>query len=454
MDCQLPDALLGDSLRIRQILFNLLRNAIKLTDRGKIALQVKVAEEASNRVQLRFEVRDTGIGIPPEFQSNIFDSFTQADETKVRRYGGAGLGLAISKQLVEMMGGNIGVQSAPGIGSTSWFIIPLEKQDDVAMCSPILYEGNRITTRVGANNSLLMQSACSNKEGEVIGPQFAGHVLVAEDNRVNQEMIRGMLETLGFRADIASNGQDAIDAALHTSYDLIFTDCHMPTADGFEVAMTIRKRQAINDHDLPVQDSKQPHVPIIALTADVAEATRERCLAAGMGDFLPKPFKKRQLLGVLRRYLPPQEFMVDGIPKTGEATEGAPSSPAEQDPPFESGPLNGKTLDAIRSLQREGEPDILEKVVDLYLTDAPKLFHALSEAVTKEDAVALRQAAHAFKSSTAILGALSLSSLLKELETMGRTNATGNAPQLLDKIQNEYEAVEAALKEDVARRAK
>ena len=219
-----------------------------------------------------------------------------------------------------------------------------------------------------------------------------------------------MLQSLGFRVDITSNGQDAIDAALYTAYDLIFNDCHIPMVDGFEAAMRIRKRETTNDIDLLRKDPRKPHVPIIALTADVAEGTRERCLAAGMDDFLPKPFKKEQLLGILRRYLPAQEFMVDGIPDTGDGERKTLSSSAEQDAAFGSRPLNGKTLDATLSLQKEGTPDILEKIVDLYFTDAPRLFHALREAVTKGDAIALRQAAHTFKSSGADLGALSLSS--------------------------------------------
>jgi PAS domain S-box-containing protein len=557
----LSDTLLGDPIRIRQILINLIGNAIKFTDKGKVTLQVKLMEEADDQVHLRFEVGDTGTGIPAEMQPSIFDSFSQADQTTARRYGGAGLGLAISKQLVEMMEGSIGFQSTPGAGSTFWFAIPLMKQDGPAMGSAFLREElqgvrvlivgddaqNRgllqdyiiswgmkgacaegaqqalrilhaavtqnqpydiaildlpmlgmegpqlaqviksdpaiadicliilgpenmkysaaevkadcilkkpvkgsqlfdcVTTLISKNPILPAESAYGNNGQERVEPQFTGHVLVAEDNPVNQEVIRGMLETLGLEADIAPDGQAAVEAACNVSYDLIFMDCHMPTVDGFEATTAIRREVALKDKDLPIEGSRQPHIPIIALTADVAEETRGRCLAAGMDDYLPKPFKKKQLLSILRRFLS-QTTIVVGGPKAAHAQISAiPSSPEQELAP-KNGPLDVQALDAIGFLQKKGAPDILAKVIDLYITDAPELLYAMDDALTRGDGDALTKAAHTFKSSSSNVGALNLSSLLKELETMGRMNSMKTAPDLLCKVAAEYAAVEDALK--------
>jgi CheY-like chemotaxis protein/nitrogen-specific signal transduction histidine kinase len=267
--------LAGDALRLRQILLNLVGNAVKFTHHGSVTVRVVVLSEHEAAVRLRLEVVDTGIGIPAARLAQIFDRFTQVDASTTRRYGGSGLGLAIVKELVHLMKGEVGVLSRPGEGSTFWFSLDLARSPQ-AVPAPVL----------------------------ATGPAgVAGHVLLAEDNDVNQLILQSMLRGIGCTVDVAHNGTAACQAARSRRYDLIFMDCHMPDMDGFEATRRIREQE--------LQSGRR--TPIVALTAAASAADRHSCIAAGMDDFLSKPVELGQLSATLASWIArPDEVRVGG----------------------------------------------------------------------------------------------------------------------------------------------
>jgi len=266
-----PASLRGDAGRLRQVLTNLIGNAIKFTDAGEILVTAKVERETAGAVVIRFTVSDTGIGIAPETASLLFSPFVQADGSTTRRYGGTGLGLAICRQLVELMRGRIGVESRPGEGSTFWFTAELEKQDVRARGDPPFESPARGTAQIPvASHSL--------------------RVLVAEDNRVNQQVVLGQLKNLGHRAVAVANGLEALTALEEIDYDVVLMDCYMPELDGYETTARIRAQPRWRD------------LPIIAMTASAMASDREQCFAAGMNDYIAKPFKGAELAAVLARF--------------------------------------------------------------------------------------------------------------------------------------------------------
>jgi two-component system, sensor histidine kinase and response regulator len=253
-----PMNLIGDSARLKQILMNLLTNAVKFTEEGGIQISIRQAEE-TNLPKLLFEIRDSGIGIPAERQAQLFQGFGQVDSSLTRRFGGTGLGLAISKRLVNLMSGEIGVTSEPGQGSTFWF-----------------------TSQFLLGAKPAPRSYCGG----------SASILLVEDNVVNQKVASNSLHTLGYAFEVAANGLQAVTAFKQRPFDLVLMDCHMPVMDGYTATQKIRACGASGRY-----------VPIIAMTADVVETQRERCIAAGMNDFLSKPVKRDVLGGVLEHWL-------------------------------------------------------------------------------------------------------------------------------------------------------
>jgi CheY-like chemotaxis protein len=252
---------------VRQVLLNLVGNALKFTHEGGVSVRVTAGELGTERAHLRVAVVDTGIGIGEDARQRLFEPFSQADSSTTRRYGGTGLGLAICKRLVEAMGGSIGAESEPGQGSTFWFTIPLREAVAAPPPGPV---------------------TASPEPAAPIAPL---RVLVAEDNRVNQLVIVRLLEKVGHRVDVAANGQETLAALKLVSYDLVLMDCQMPEMDGFEATRAIRDAERATGG----------HIPIVALTANALEGDRERCLAAGMDDYLPKPITPRALTAALAR---------------------------------------------------------------------------------------------------------------------------------------------------------
>ncbi|CAH2031451.1 PAS domain S-box protein [Trichlorobacter ammonificans] len=281
-----PLLLKGDEGRLRQILTNLLGNAVKFTAQGRVSLAVTRQALAEHRTTLHFEVRDSGIGIAPDKQRVIFEPFSQADASTTRQYGGTGLGLAISKQLVELMGGSIQVESTEGVGSTFRFTAVFETQPVAEQPPPLSVERSRPTAPPDARHIPPQPAGAE--------PPPAPRLLLAEDDPTNQIVIKAILGRNGYRVDIAPNGVQAIRMLEQQAYDLVLMDCMMPEMDGFEATAIIRDRSsAVRNHDLPV----------IALTANAMKEDRERCLQAGMDDYLAKPVEVADLLLLLDRWL-------------------------------------------------------------------------------------------------------------------------------------------------------
>ncbi len=279
IDPGIPNIVTGDPNRLRQVLGNLINNAVKYTDAGTINILVTSRSTPPNRVSLAFEVADTGIGIEPAIQERLFGAFEQADGSTSRRFGGTGLGLSIARQLVELMGGTITVQSEPGQGSTFSFEV------EFAVSAATSSAGLAIADAKTAHSEWTHATDA--------------HVLLAEDNPVNQEVARASLLELGCKVVCVTNGAEAVDLHAQFDFDLIFMDCQMPEMDGYRATTLIRLAER--------QANATRKVPIIALTAHALDEDRQRCLEAGMDDYLPKPFDKASLDAVLRRWLPEAE---------------------------------------------------------------------------------------------------------------------------------------------------
>lgn len=566
----LPTALQGDPVRLTQVITNLIGNAIKFTEKGEVIVSVSKESETPTELQLRFTVRDTGIGIAKEAQERIFESFAQADSTMARRYGGTGLGLSISRQLVQLMGGRIHVQSDVGVGSTFWFtarftkqhvteqprLIPADKlrglkvlvidhsaahrslletqlsawdmhsdyaesgaeaiamlRDaameqrayDIAlfetaipdlpglelariikrdpllrsvqliMLSPLGHEPsaddaraasivanvtkpirqsqlyNCIATAMGDRRlSLVPESTPTN--GGAVRPPLRGRVLIAEDHPVNREVAVEMLHSLELQVDTAGNGLEALAALDHNDYDLILMDCQMPEMDGFKTTEVIRRREREEQ-----TRHGRSHITIVALTANAMANDREQCLAAGMDDYLSKPFTLNDLYATLRKWLsaPPKTIAAQTSPlaqATRDAITAAGRNAAQrskEDLTVSNDVLDQQALNNIRALQRGGTSSILEKIVKLYLSESPQGVAQLEAAVTQKDAGAISKVAHRLKSSSANLGATQLTDWLKEMELLGRNGQLEGIEVLMARIREEYPRVEAALRREI-----
>ena len=276
-DGELPRYVVQDDVRLRQILVNLISNAVKFTRRGTVNLQVSVAVADHHEPRVQFVVRDTGIGIPGDAMAHIFDAFTQADSSTARLYGGSGLGLTISKQLAERLGGSLELVSLEGVGTEVMVTLPLrlasQLQIDALNKAAPLNEG-----ATGKTTALMLNK----------------HVLVVEDNDINAQVTEQMLKKLGFNATVVSDGEQAL-AHWQQGFDLILMDCNMPRMDGYQATREIRK----------LERDGQSHIPIVALTANAMQEEREKCLSSGMDDYLAKPIRLHQLEAALKRNLSP-----------------------------------------------------------------------------------------------------------------------------------------------------
>ena len=283
-DEDVPDRLRGDPARLRQVLLNLVDNAIKFTDQGGIQIDFQVHERQGERIRLRVTVRDTGIGIAPEIIEKLFEPFAQGDPSTARRFGGAGLGLAICRRLTALMGGEIDVHSNLGQGSVFTVTLPFEVPDGLS----------------GAAGSSFADT------GPVSSLPSGYRVLVAEDSSINQAVVALQLEALGVSCRVATGGAEALAASEEETYDLILMDCQMPGMDGYQATEAIRR-----------QHSTGRRVPIIALTASAVREDLERCYEVGMDDILAKPYRERELWEMLRKWLPP-EPAAEGLPGAAE----------------------------------------------------------------------------------------------------------------------------------------
>jgi CheY-like chemotaxis protein/two-component sensor histidine kinase len=275
-----PKVVIGDASRVRQILVNLLSNAVKFTESGSVSIDVKLDYYDNDTAMVRFQLTDTGIGISKEDQKKLFQAFEQADNSSTRNFGGTGLGLAICKQLAILMGGDIGLKSEKGNGSTFWFTINFRRASS-------------------SEEELEMQNQTLEMSGLSIDQSTSSsalRILVAEDNPVNQLVIDEYLRGMGCDVDIVDNGKQAIEALKNNAYDVVFMDIQMPELDGLQATRLIRDSERASSEKL--------RRPIIALTAESMKGDREKCLAAGMDGYLSKPIDGRELAAILSKWMP------------------------------------------------------------------------------------------------------------------------------------------------------
>ena len=528
---ELDSPRMGDPVRMRQILLNLVGNAVKFTDAGEIVVRVR-ADRIKEDQALRIEVSDTGIGINPDSQSQIFDSFSQEDGSITRRYGGSGLGLAICKQLVEAMGGQIDVRSEPGAGSTFQVCVPLPSAgsvtvrqeslalsgsralivDDNATQRKVLKNqleamGVRVTTAANGNDAmqaakhsdddpfdvalidlqmpaldgmsvaralhnmnklqdlpiviltplitevsrdaqadagvtavltkplrarLLIQCLTEQLRGGVastrimrkLEPQKSelekinSRVLIVEDNPVNQTVARGMLQELGCDVTSVLSGKDAVTTIKGKQFDVVLMDCQMPEMDGFTATRLIREWET---------ESGTEHNSIVAVTASALAGDREKCLAAGMDDYLAKPFTLKELQSALLKHARTRDA----------AEEPAPARPRSAQTTL----LDLKTLDALKALPASSGESVLVAVIDAYFDNAAECRDRLTNALIRESREQLRATAHALKSSSGNVGALSLAERCQRLESESDAADWMMLGSLVEQLISELEPV-------------
>jgi PAS domain S-box-containing protein len=386
----------GDPTRLRQVLLNLVENAIKFTEQGSVRLLVSGEAIAGETATLRMEVIDTGIGVEPAALPRLFDNFTQADDSITRRFGGSGLGLAISRRLVEMMGGEIGVDSRLGQGSRFWCTVRL----GIAVAP------------ASAAGSVTTPASAALPAGPK-APAVAPRLLVAEDVMVNQLIATELLERLGCSVDLAQNGREAVEAVRTGDYDLVLMDVHMPLMDGLEAARAIR-----------ALDEPRSRVPIIAMTADVVAGVREQYLAAGMDDFLPKPFAPHELEEMIERWT--DGLAADSATAAADGDEATrPSSAAA------SAIVDEQRLADIAGIMSAEKFDAL---IESWLQSTADRLDRIRLAAKGADLAQLRREAHDLVSTAGNIGASHLAAIARRLESACVCGDEGGVAPLVDEI--------------------
>jgi signal transduction histidine kinase/HPt (histidine-containing phosphotransfer) domain-containing protein len=384
-DENIPGKLLGDPLRLNQILINLAGNAIKFTEQGAITIRVAALSLDPRAAMLRFSVTDSGIGIPADKLNSIFDSFSQANASVTRKYGGTGLGLTISKRLVELMGGKIGVHSEPGKGSTFYFTASFALPDSDA------------------------EAPRADEAEPGVVEQRALDVLLVEDHAINQKLALALLEKWGHRITVANNGMEALAHLQKGYFDLILMDWQMPEMDGIETTRRIRELEAIAGG----------HVTIVAMTANALQGDRERCLAAGMDDYISKPIQTAELLKALGGKVDVQHG-------------------AKPQPPTV---IDFDYAVALAS----AEPEVLEVLTDLFLEQYPSFLEEIEGAIIAADSRELERSAHALKGLLGYFKAAPAQQAASELEKLGTLGHVGEGLAWLERLRAEIENLKPCL---------
>jgi len=438
---QIPVYFKSDPTRIRQILINLVGNALKFTEKGKVLLRISTTEHAENKVKLHISIQDTGIGISQANLKQLFKPFAQADGSTTRKYGGTGLGLAICMELVSLMGGALTCASKPGKGSNFFFTMDMETGTEIETKSSL-------SDVTGFKKDRVVVSDDHLKHQEILEQQkkFNMHVLVAEDNLTNQNVAAAMLNFFGCTVDLTSNGKEAVDAVSKRMYDLIFMDCQMPVLDGYQATAAIR--------DLEKTKNPNIHTPVIALTANALEGDREKCLAAGMDDYLSKPFQKSQIFAILKSwanriiFLKSKAVTADVNKKNLTDSQILHKKDPVEKENLDSSLINRGILIALQALQIEGEPSLLDKIINAYLDSSKILVSQMRESLAGKNIDTLQKIAHSLKSSSANVGAMNLAKMSKELEISCKNNQLNNATNLVKSIEFEFGKVKDALKKE------
>lgn len=397
-----PDYLVGDECRLRQVLLNLVGNALKFTERGSVSLDISVEEQQTDEFRLRFAVRDTGIGIPANRLEAVFAAFEQVDSSTSRRYGGTGLGLPIACRLASLMGGKVQVQSVFGEGSTFSFTACLKQ------------------AHLGAGAGIDQQGGAGLAASSAI-PRL--RILVADDNNVNQRVSMALLERQGHQVQVVGNGEDALAALATQTFDLVLMDVQMPGMDGLQATAALRRREA----------GSTCRVPVIALTAHAMQGDRERCLAAGMDGYVTKPVSAASLARPIAELF--------GRPSAAPIVE-------EQTPASgpETSAADSATLDAPALVRRlGGNRKLLAQVVQLFRDDCNKRMTELTAAATSLDWERLRQESHTLKGTLGNLCANGAYAAALQLEKLSREQASGELAGAVQALTAEIDRLRVAL---------
>ncbi len=422
LDPQIPSHLRGDPLRLRQILINLLGNAFKFTASGSVDFQVLLEFSAAESLTLRFNIRDTGIGIPPRNMQFLFNAFEQGDSSTTRRFGGTGLGLAISKRLVDLMGGRIGAESEEEKGSLFWFSLPFLRSEE----KDFFPENEAFPKQETKQDTGTLE-----EKDFLFLPKGERKILLVEDNPINQQVTLATLHKMGYSADIAENGAEALELFRKTSYALLFMDIQMPVMDGFEATKRIREWEG--------EERNSRRTPIVAMTAHALSGYREKCLAAGMDGYITKPVAPKDLRKILERYLG------KGSPTLEQSGENRKTPKADSPLPEEAFPrrtekLTGKETPLFQkdlALQRtEGDEIFLRELLNLFAQTYGKTGKQLRELAEKEDWDQGASLAHALKSASASLGLLRLSEEARRIEKILKQDISEKAPKNQEHLRN------------------
>jgi CheY-like chemotaxis protein/HPt (histidine-containing phosphotransfer) domain-containing protein len=406
-----PTQLRGDAARIRQVLTNLVGNAIKFTDTGEVIVRISCDMANEKECDLRFKVSDTGVGIAPETQKNLFQAFVQADTSTTRRFGGTGLGLAISRQLVEKMGGQIGVESVLAEGATFWFTLRLQKSRSV----PLVTDDDDPLANIRVLDSPPPQ-------------RRKARVLIAEDNAINQNVAVRQLKKIGYTAEVVSNGLAALDALEHGHYDIILMDCQMPEMDGYEATRRIRARG---------EAGPQPY--IIAMTAHAMQGDSDKCLAAGMNDYVTKPVALKKLAAALARGM---EMKATSLRNrmSGDGASGLPQSESA---------LCQETLQGLKELGTELGDSFFPQLLETFEHNTVEHLAALRSAFAGGDTGRLREAAHAMKETSLAIGAQGMADICQQLEKLGTTENVQGAPEEFARLDREFDRVRSEIEQEI-----
>jgi two-component system CheB/CheR fusion protein len=394
---RLPANILTDSARVSQCLINLVNNAIKFTKQGHVYVNISM-EDHNGKCFIRFEVEDTGIGISSEYQQKIFESFSQEDGSASRKYGGTGLGLAITRKFAELLGGTITLTSEKDKGSVFAFVIPA----NIDMADQPLLDRDSARHEAGIN-----KQAC-----------FRGHVLLAEDVKSNQMLMKALLEKMGLKTTFADNGAEAVDKAKGQSFDLIFMDIHMPQMDGYEATRTLR------DNGIKT--------PIVALTANAMEGDEKKCLDAGCDNYLSKPVIYTKLVAILSKFL--EKTDSPEIAKLVETSNDTTQTDDDND--------NEAVINWAKVVAGGLDEQIINEVMPTYLASNKEHLRKLISAVKAANATDVVSHSHAIKGAGRNLGVVQLSKATLQLETMARQGDLSKAEELLKSIIFEFDRLE------------
>lgn len=417
-DTPIPEQIRTDKTRVRQCLLNIIGNAIKFTDTGYVHLHISLADD-NNGPTIRFDSEDTGIGMNSEEQSRIFEKFSQADSTITRKFGGTGLGMSITKQLAKLLGGSISLKSEKGKGSTFSLIIPAGV--DISSQSLVNELGRSRPTQ----------------ETESFQDKLSGNVLVAEDNEVNQKVIRLILEKAGLRVTIVNDGCKAVEAATSEDYDLILMDVHMPNMDGLEATGILRQNGLT--------------LPIIALTADVMKDDVSKVITAGCDEHVAKPINRKKLFVVLNKYLssedvPLTEKIDPEKAQHDEVIESCFGQETSQTDSF-SGAGDGMDIpvDWSTMMDNLGDEEMIMNSVKIFTEDAPQTIQNLIEAIKAKTSEEVELYSHSLKGISAMIGANQLHPKAYQLECAGKQNNTEVFDSLFDETKKDFDEVMAFL---------